>query len=133
MMTSRHSPFLRRALLADAVVSGASGLLMSTAAGFLANLLALPEGLLRYAGLALLPYGALVTWVATRQSLQRPAVWALIVVNALWAIDSIVLLLSGWIQPNALGYAFVVAQALVVALFAEIQYMGLRRSAASVA
>ena len=124
---------LRRALLADAVVSGATGLLMFGGAGFLASLLHLPEPLLRYAGLLLLPYGALVAWVATRTKLQRPVVWAVIVANALWAADSIVLLLSGWIAPNALGYAFVVAQAVVVAVFAEIQYSGLRRQAATVA
>ena len=130
---SQVSPGLRRALLADAVVSGASGLLMFGGAGFLAGLLQLPEALLRYAGLVLLPYGALVAWVATREKSQRPAVWAVIVANALWAIDSIVLLLSGWVAPNALGYAFVIAQAVVVAVFAEIQYSGLRRQATTAA
>ena len=34
----------------------------------------------------------------------------------------------GRIAPNGLGYAFVTAQALVVAAFAALQYLGLRRS-----
>ena len=40
-----------------------------------------------------------------------------------------VLLLSGYVAPNALGIAFVVAQALAVAVLAELQFVGLRRSA----
>ncbi len=127
------SPFLRRALLADALISGATGLLMLIGANVLASLLGLPEALLRYAGLVLLPYGALVAYVATREQLRRWAVWAVIVANAIWAVDSIILLLSGWLTPNALGYAFIIFQALVVAAFAEIQYIGLRRSVTTVA
>jgi hypothetical protein len=56
-----------------------------------------------------------------------------IVTNALWAAASVVLLLSGWVAPTALGYAFVIAQAAVVAVFGELQYTGLRRPAASAA
>jgi hypothetical protein len=56
-----------------------------------------------------------------------------IVANAIWAVDSIILLLSGWLTPNALGYAFIIFQALVVAAFAEIQYIGMRRSMTTVA
>ncbi|WP_437693715.1 hypothetical protein [Sorangium sp. So ce176] len=43
-------------------------------------------------------------------------------------IDSVLLLALGWVEPKALGYAFVAAQALVVALFAEAQVLGLRRA-----
>jgi hypothetical protein len=39
-----------------------------------------------------------------------------------------VLLASGWVAPTALGYAFVLGQALVVAILAECEYLGLRRS-----
>lgn len=33
--------------------------------------------------------------------------------------------------PSPLGYAFVIAQALVVALLAELEYVGLRKAALS--
>jgi glucose uptake protein GlcU len=127
------SPFLRRALLADALISGATGLLMLIGANILASILGLPEALLRYAGLVLLPYSALVAYVATREQLRPWAVWAVIIANAIWAVDSIILLLSAWLTPNALGYAFIIFQALVVAAFAEIQYIGLRRSVTTLA
>lgn len=128
MSLFRFSPFLRRVLLADALVSGATGLLMLLGAGLLTNLLALPAALLSTAGLILLPYAVFVAYVATRSS-QRSAVWAIILINALWAVDSIVLLLSGWVAPNALGYAFVLVQAVAVAVFAELQYIAMRRTA----
>ncbi len=133
MSVFRRSSFLRQALLADAVISGATGLLMFGGASFLAPLLALPEALLRYAGLILLPYGLIVAYVGTRSRIHRGAVWAVIVINALWALDSLALLLSGWVAPNALGYAFVLFQAVVVAVFAELQYVGTRKPAPAAA
>jgi hypothetical protein len=57
--------------------------------------------------------------------------WAVIAYNALWSLDSVVLLLSGWVAPNAFGLVFVIGQALVVAVLAECQYMALRRSRAA--
>jgi hypothetical protein len=39
-----------------------------------------------------------------------------------------VLLASGWVAPTALGYAFLLGQALVVAILAECEYLALRRS-----
>jgi hypothetical protein len=128
-MSSFHpSTFLRYALIGDAVASGATGLLTALGAGFLAPLVGLPEALLHGAGLILLPYAAIIAYLGTRQSLSRSAVWTVIVVNAMWAADSALLLLSGWVAPTALGYAFVIFQAVVVAVFAEAQYFGLRRS-----
>ena len=50
--------------------------------------------------------------------------------NVVWAIDSVVLLFTGWVAPNLLGYAFVVGQAAVVAVLADLEYVGLRRTAA---
>lgn len=131
MSTSRPSTLLRIALFADAAASGATGLLMAFAAGPLADLLALPEALLRYAGLALLPFAALVAGLALRETLARPAVWAVIVCNALWAVDCVALAFGGWVEPSGLGLAFILMQALVVAGLAEAQYVGLRRSAAA--
>ncbi|HYE00911.1 MAG TPA: hypothetical protein VEH84_16125 [Alphaproteobacteria bacterium] len=128
-----RNPFLRLALLGDAAASGAAGLLMAAGAGPLAGPLGLPEELLRYAGLALLPYAALVARLGTRPDPARGAVWAVIAVNACWAADSLLLLLSGWVAPTALGTAFVLAQAAVVAAFAVAQHAGLRRGAQGMA
>ncbi len=120
---------LRRALLVDAGVSAVTALAMTFGAPLLSGLLELPEPLLRYAGLSLLPFVAAVAFVATRPQPPRAGVWAVIVVNALWVLASIALLLGGLVAPNALGYGFVVLQAAAVAVFAELQLQALRRSA----
>jgi hypothetical protein len=133
--TSTFSPlattgaFLRNVLLADALVSGATGALMALAAGILEPMLQVPAVLLRVAGLALLPYAALVAMLARREVLSRGLVWAVVACNALWAVDCVALLFTGWIDPSLLGVAFVLMQAIVVAAFAELQVVGLRRLA----
>jgi hypothetical protein len=119
--------FLRRALWADAIATGATALLMVVGADLLTGLLALPAPLLRITGLSLLPYTAFVVWLATRPMPSRPVVWAVIVCNGLYAIDCVLILATGWLAPSALGIAFIVMQAIVVAAFAELQYVGLRR------
>jgi hypothetical protein len=43
-------------------------------------------------------------------------------------VESVLALLFGWLQPNALGQWFVIAQALAVAVIAELQFLGLRRA-----
>jgi hypothetical protein len=123
------SGFLRTVLVADALVSGATGLLMLAGAALLEPLLQIPATLLRGAGLALLPYAAFVAMLARRDALPRAGVWAVIACNVLWAIDCVALLVTGWIDPTALGVVFVLVQAVVVAAFAELQVVGLRRIA----
>lgn len=128
MMTIHPTPLLRQALLADATTSAAFGLLMVLAAGPLGSLLGLPETLLRISGIALLPYAAFLVRLGLREQVQKPLAWAVVIGNALWVADSVLLLMSGWVQPTTAGYAFVITQALVVLMYAEFQFIGLRRS-----
>ncbi|HEU0159913.1 MAG TPA: hypothetical protein VFR00_11385 [Hyphomicrobiaceae bacterium] len=132
-MSAHSSLFLRRALMLDALASGATALLLIAAAPFLDALLGLPVALLRGAGLLLVPYVAFVAFVATRQRLEPAAVWVIVACNVLWVLASFLVLLSGKLAPTGLGIAFVVAQAIVVALLGELQVMGLRRPAAEAA
>jgi len=126
------SPFLRRAILADAIFSGVSAVLLTFGAGELAPWLNLPEALLRETGLFLIAYAALVGWLGTRQSIPKALVVIVIAGNAAWTVASIVLLFSGAVTPNPLGEAFVAIQAVAVGAFAELQYIGLRRSGGAV-
>jgi hypothetical protein len=128
MMTIHSSPLLRQALVADATTSAAFGFLMLIGAGPLSGVLGLPEMLLRIAGVVLLPYAGFIGWLGVRDAIQKPVAWAVVLGNALWVADSALLLLSGWVSPTSAGYAFVIAQALVVLMYAEFQFVGLRRS-----
>lgn len=126
------SVFLRRAIQADAVFSGVSALLLVSAAGMLAPFLNLPEALLRETGLFLIAYAALVGWLGTRQSMPKALVVIVIAGNAAWTLGSIALLFSGAVTPNLLGETFVAVQAIVTGAFAELQYIGLRKSGGAV-
>lgn len=121
------SLLLRRAIVGDAFITGAMAVLLVAAAGPLGALLNLPESFLREVGIFLIVYAALVGFLGSRAMMPRLAVWLVIGANALWAIDSIALLFTGWVQPNLLGQAFVIMQAATVAIIAGLQYVGLKR------
>ena len=127
------SLFLRRALAADAIFSGAGAVIFTLGAGELAPLFDLPEALLLETGLFLIVYAAFVGWLGTRQSFPRILAGIVVVGNAAWTLASIALLFSGAVTPNLLGEAAVVAQAIATGIFAELQFIGLRRSGDMVA
>lgn len=129
----RPAPLLRFALIADAAASGAMALMLAFGAGLLAPRLGLPDALLRNAGLFLIGYAALVGVIASRAVMKKALVWAVIAINAVWVIDSVALLVGGWVSPSWLGLLFVAAQAAAVGVFAELQFVGLRRSECEVA
>ncbi|WP_150576446.1 hypothetical protein [Pandoraea aquatica] len=118
---------LARVMLADALVSGAVGLLQVLAAAPLAGLLDLPAIGLRITGLVLLVYGAALVWLVRRTVLPAGAAWAVIAINVIWALDCALLLASDWIAPNGLGVAFIGVQIVTVLSFAELTFIGLRR------
>jgi hypothetical protein len=127
------SLFLRRALLADAIFSGAGAVGFTLGAAAFASLLSLPEALLRETGLFLVAYALFVGWLGTRHAMPKALVAIVIAGNVAWTVASIALLFSGAVEPNLLGEAVVIAQAIATGVFAELQYVGLRRSGGTLA
>lgn len=123
-----NSLFLRRVLLADALASGAAGIVMIVGAAFLAPLTSLPEALLQIAGLTLIPWFIALIWLARLNEIPRNGVRWVITINALWVAGSIAVLFLT--SPSLFGYVFVIAQAVAVGLFAELQVVALKREAA---
>jgi len=122
------SPFLSRAIQADAIFSGVSAAILTFGAGEFAPLFNLPEALLRETGLFLIAYAALVGWLGTRATMPKILVTIVIAGNAAWTLASIALLFSSAVMPNLLGEAAIAMQAIAVGVFAELQFIGLRRS-----
>jgi hypothetical protein len=127
------SLFLRRAILLDAVVSGIMALLLTFGASALASLLDLPETLLRESGLFLIVYVLLIGRLGTRQLMPKAMVLIVIAGNVAWTLGSIALLFSGMVSPNLLGEIVVAIQAIASGIFAELQYIGMRKSGRAVA
>ncbi|WP_262690645.1 hypothetical protein [Kordiimonas aestuarii] len=125
--TAHYFPLLKYALLADAVASAVTGLLLVFGAKALTSLLGLPADLLFYCGLFFLPWALLVAFVGTRQYIKAGAVWPIAILNLLWVADSFVLLASIDPAPTALGTAFVTFQAVAVLAFAIGQIIGVKR------
>jgi hypothetical protein len=118
--------FLRRILALDALSCLALGLAMGLGAAMLAPLFGLPEPLVRIAGLALLPLGAFIGWLASRPAPPPALVWLVILGNVGWTAESFVVL--GQSQPTGLGTAFVAAQAAAVLGLGALEYLGLRKA-----
>ena len=119
---------LRLALKLDAVASGTLGALSLAAGTVLDGLLGTPLALLVTVGVFLLAYAAFVWVVATRPRMSRPAAWAVIAANLLYAVDCAVVVAAEWFPLTALGVALVLFQAAAVALFAAAQLYGLRHT-----
>lgn len=126
---SDTASLLRRALFADAAASAATALILALGAQYLTGLFGLPLRLMRFAGISLLPFAAILLFVGMRNAPPRIPVIAIIACNALWAFGSVVLLASGFVNPTLLGTAFVIAQAVAVGMFAGLQWIGLTRLA----
>jgi hypothetical protein len=118
MMTDKR---LRPVMLFDAATCLAMGALLAVAAGPIAGLTDLPVPLLREAGIVLFPFALFVLW-AGRQGGGWP-VTLVAGLNLAWVAASFGAI--AWTQPNALGTAFVAAQALAVGAIAALQFHAL--------
>ena len=77
------SVFLRRVLLAEALVGTLLGVVLTFGAAALHEPLGLPAAALTLAGAASFPYAAYLLWLATRATVPPAAVWAPIVQNVI--------------------------------------------------
>lgn len=115
---------LARILQADAAACLAMGLGLVLLPGPVARVLALPEGLVLWAGALLFPAAGLMIAASLRPG---KALLALVVAgNAAWVLASLSLVLMGWVTPNAPGAGFILLQAGVAALFTWAEARGLR-------
>lgn len=105
---------LRAFLKLDALASGLLGALLAAAGAALAEVLRLPVALLVPAGLGLVAYAGWLWYVATRPIVRRAAAWAVILLNELWVVASVVVVVAGWFSLTGLGTGFVLGQAVAV-------------------
>jgi CHASE2 domain-containing sensor protein len=124
---------LRQAVRLDAAASGAMGVLLAAGGALLDDLLGIPAAVLVPVGGFLVVYAAALWVLGSRPRLSRPAVWAVVAGNLCWVAASVVAAAAGWWSPTAAGVAFVLLQAAAVAVFAELQVSGLRRTRSAAA
>lgn len=118
--------FLSRVMWVDAASCAATGAVQLGLADTMARLTGLPPALLLGTGAFLLVYAALAAAMAARAEAPRTLIGLVVLGNFGWAAACAALLASGLFAVTALGMAWVIAQAVVVVLLAEAQWMGLR-------
>ncbi|MCF3119869.1 hypothetical protein IPZ68_09125 [Streptomyces arenae] len=123
--TTDPGAMLRRFLGLDAVVTAGNGLAYAAASGPLGRLLGVDAGLLLGLGVGLVLYAAGVGLLAARTSPPPLAVQAVVEINAVWAVLSVVALVA-WFSPSTAGAVWIPLQAVVVGGFAVLQYAALR-------
>lgn len=126
-MQTIRSDRLRNVLFIDAATCTACGLSMVLAARPFGQLANLPPELLLGAGLSLFPIAGFIAWVGAKAVHSAAALTAVIGGNLAWAAASFWLLLGNAIAPNAIGQAFIVAQAAVVLALTACEVRGALR------
>ena len=124
---SANPSLLPLALRLDAVVAGVNGAAYLAAAPLLEDLLGLSVGLLRGTGAFLLVFAAAVWLVADRRRVSAVAVEVVVVLNVGWVVGSIAAVVIDLFTATIVGTVWLVLQAAVVAAFAALQLVGLRR------
>lgn len=120
---------LRRWLRLDAVASGGLGVgaLAVAAAGAGPSSLGLPGGLVLGVGGFLAVYAAGLVALAAGRRMWRGGAWVVVIGNVGWVLASIALAIGAWSALTTLGAVVVLAQALAVAVLADLQFTALRR------
>lgn len=129
-MRTDSTRFLRRALLADGVVSGLSGVLLLALSGTIAAFIGWTSpGVLAAVGVALLIYSAALLRNARRETPQRGEAAAAVALNIAWVVGSLMVITAG--RLTTAGNWAVALVADVVLVFAILQVVGLRRMAST--
>ena len=117
-----------RILQLNAASTAACGLLMLATRGALSSLFGLDSPvLLDILAVGFLAYGGALAVAAHRQPVSREALMAFTVADAMWVVVSAVVLLVFWGQFTPVARFLVIAVALVVDVFATLQFRAARR------
>ncbi len=120
--------FLQRALLGNAAFSGISGLVMVLAAGSISEFLGLGNPvILVITGVVLLLYMPMLVWLSNQSPVPGHFAWEVIALDILWVTGSLVLIFTDLVPLTTGGKWAIAITADIVALFAILQYVGLRR------
>jgi hypothetical protein len=113
---------LKTVLMLDAVACLLFGLLLCIGNAFLAGLLGLPADLLLYAGIILFPCAVLMSATGWQARPNGFLVRLIVVGNLCWVLASLAVLIAPVGVPTAIGYGFVILQALGVMGIAALEY-----------
>ena len=122
------STFLQRVLQADALFGAMSGLALTFASGPISDFLGLNRPLVLVGlGLGLMAWAVFLFMQAAQETVRPGLVWLVIEANLLWVVASGVILFTNWLPLTTAGWWAVAIVADIVAVFAILQFYGLRK------
>lgn len=125
---ANKSDLLRNTLRANALFSLLSGAAFVLAPKLIGAFIGLPYPVaFIVVGVGLLPFAYAVYRVSGAEPITAKAARTIIILDVSWVLLSALLLWLLWAQLTVAGRWFVVLQADIVALFAIVQFVGLRR------
>jgi hypothetical protein len=126
-----HIMTSHRILQLNAISTAACAVGMLAARGILPALFGLDgPALLDVLAVGLLAYAGMMAATATRRPLTRQALLAFAVADALWVVASAIVLLLFWPEFADVARFLVIAVALVVEVFATLQFLAAGKASA---
>lgn len=127
-ITVAPDQLLRRVLQANMIFSGLSGLLLTVGADPLSRWLGIPAAwMLVVIGISLLGFAWQLFQTARQSPIDLRQANAILLMDVAWVVGSALLLFSGWVAFTTAGWWAVLLVADVVALFAVLEFVGIRR------
>lgn len=123
-----NTRFVSRVLLSNATFGVVSALICLLWAQPLAVGLGLTQPVIvTVLGVGLLLFAAEVAWIAIRTPEDRRALTIIFALDVAWVIASAIILLGGWLPLTPAGTWTIIVVADIVAVFAVLEFIGLRR------
>jgi hypothetical protein len=125
--STEKASLLKKAILGNAVFSFLSGLFLTLTAGPAAAFLGVSSAVIQPIGVVLLLYAPILFWLANQAPINKTLAWIVIELDILWVIGSAVLIFSSLMPLTIAGKWAIAFVADIVAVFAIVQYLGVRR------
>ena len=125
-LTESTDSLLRFAMRADATLTGLAGIAGVPLAGWLAELSGTTRTFEYSMSAFFIAYGVVVFVLAALPSIKRPGI-AVVIANLLYTVAAIGLVLTDVLSLTTTGVVLTLATGVYTAVFAELQYQGVRR------
>jgi hypothetical protein len=78
-------------------------------------------------GVGLLGYAAALFYMTQQAHITRAQALTFVLADAAWVVGSVVLLVTNWLPLTTVGWWLAAVTAVIVAGFAELQFVGMQR------
>ncbi|MUL45801.1 hypothetical protein FZI85_23350 [Mycobacterium sp. CBMA293] len=123
----RSDRLLRLALRADALISGATGVIVAAAAGAVASESGIPQSAVYVLAAVLVVYGVVVYGLSTMAAIRRPGI-AVAIANVVFTVAAVLAVVDNVWPLTATGVALMFVSAAYTLVMADLQYLGIRRA-----